>query len=225
MTTTEINYNEAFNLFIGNDDYRPELMHPYKQNGKYYATDAHSMIFLPCEEVELNFVEQDKPKSEAVVPRDDMHNLNVSITISELEEKLIPEMIDEEIEKTETKKCSECDGEGKVEFEYSGNKRTYTIEEDCPECDGSGNIEREFMQKTGKKVANPMKKFQMHEVGFMYKELRRLVDVARVLGEETVVKKFGTATQANLFKCGKATILIMPVVSTDWDNSEFTLIF
>jgi len=41
MTTTEINYPKVFQLFATKDELRPNMMHPFKQDGFYYATDAH----------------------------------------------------------------------------------------------------------------------------------------------------------------------------------------
>lgn len=223
MVTTEINYDQLFKLFCTEDELRPEMMHPYKQGERYYATDATAMIFMPTNEAELPFVEQDKPQSDKVIPRE--KTMQIEILVSDIERKMLPEMIDEEIEKTETKECSECEGKGQVEFEYSGNKRTYTIEDDCPECDGSGKIEREFSVKTGKKIPNPRKVYFMHEVGYMYYNLERLVKAAKLCGADTITKTFGSRTQASVFDLGnRITILVMPTLVEQYDEPEIPVI-
>lgn len=223
MVTTEINYQELFNLFINDDELRPEMNHPYKQGNRYFATDATAMVFIPCDRVELNYPEQDKPQSDKVIPRD--KTMQVVISISEIESKLTPEMIDEEIDKVKKEKCSECDGEGQVEFEYYGNKRTYTIEEDCPECGGAGDLEIEYSEKTGRKIPNRNKQFFMHDVGYMYYQLERLIKAARICGVETVVKTFGTRTNASVFDLGNdITVLIMPTMIDEYIEKEIPVI-
>lgn len=227
MTTTEINYDQVFQLFISNDELRPLMCHPYKQGGKYYATDAHSMIILPIEKANLDYPEQDKPISDAVVPKET--TCNIEIKISDLEAKLIPEIIDEIIEEEKEDKCEECDGDGEVEFEYdatSKNKwQSFTMEADCPICEGAGTITETIKKPTGKKIPNPAKKYKMFEVGFMYEQLKRLIDACNLLGVETITKTYGTPTNANIFKCGDAVILIMPAMSYEVPEEEFTVIF
>src|ERR1035437_8413099 len=113
MTTTEIDYEKVFRLFSQKDGLRQEMNNPFKQNGKYYATDAFSMIFMPIEKAELTFIAQSKPDATAIIPRES--NCNIEIKVSDIERQLIPDMIEETIDEEVMKKCYECDGDGKVE--------------------------------------------------------------------------------------------------------------
>ena len=223
MVTTEIDYEKLFQLFVGDDELRPEMMKPYQQAGKYFATDATAMVFIPTNKVSLRFGEQDKPQSDKVIPRE--KTMSVVISISEIESKLTPEMIDEEIDKIKKSDCAECDGDGQVEYEYSGNKRTYTIKEDCPECGGAGELEIEYTEKTGKKIPNPCKQFFMHDVGYMYYQLERLIKAAKIVGADTITKTFGTRTNASVFDLGNdITVLIMPTMIDEYIEKEIPVI-
>src|SRR3990170_3679542 len=53
-TINKINYGKAFQLFVSKDELRPDMLTPFKQDNKYFATDAMAIIFIPIEEVEYN---------------------------------------------------------------------------------------------------------------------------------------------------------------------------
>lgn len=215
-------YKKAFQLFVSKDDYRPEFMQPFKRNGVYYATDAYSAMILPETVADLGYEEQLKPDIEKVIPKEE--TMNVEIKISELKDKMILELIDEEIEYGKNVKCPECEGEGTVEAEYDGKEKTWEIEVDCPKCDGCGNSEETYKRKTGKQVPNPISKYRLLDVGYQYTQLGRLIAAAELLGADTIVKTFGTRTSPSLFKVGEAKFLVMPSLMNDEDVNEYSLI-
>ena len=94
MTTTEINYDKSFQLFINKDDYREQCQKPFKYKDKYFASDGYGLMFLPTSEVELPYPEKEITSFSAVIEKP--KTLNQEISVLELERKLIPEMIDEE---------------------------------------------------------------------------------------------------------------------------------
>lgn len=206
-----MDYEKLFNLFVGKDDVRPELNQPFKKGGKYCATDAHSLIFISEEKANLNFPEQDKPSIETVIPKED--TCYIEIKVSEIESQLIPDMIDEEIEGEEIE-CDECEGEGEVEWSFG----IYDRMDDCPACGGSGTIQESRTKKTGNKIPNELKGFEMLGVGFRYKELRRLLDAAKIIEAETIIKTNGEINTANLFTVGDFKILVMPCLYNDFNN-------
>ena len=95
----------------------------------------------------------------------------------------------------------------------------------CPVCNGSGIIEKEITEKTGRKIPNPNKKYKMFGVAFSYEQLNRLLTACKMMGLDKITRTYGTERNGNLFKCGDASILIMPMVSIDAPESEFTIIF
>jgi len=191
MTTTEIDYKKLFQMFCGTDEMRPSMHTPFKQNGMYFATDAHSMIFLPIEKAELNLRDEEKIKATAVIPKET--NCNIEINIADIERQLIPEMIDDFYE------CSTCDGEGEQECDLG-----HTHE--CSRCGGDGNLKK----NNGIKIPNESTKFIMFETGFTYKQLKRFVDAVKMIGVEKITKTFGTIKAGNLFQVGDFGIIIMP---------------
>lgn len=191
-TETQIDYKKLFQMFVGNDEMRPRLNRLFKVDGKYVATDAHSMIFLPVDKIELDIQEYpDSPRVDGVIPA--KTNCNVEINISDIERQLIPEMIDE------TEECYACNGEGEQECDL-GHLH------ECIRCNGEGDIKK----KNGNKVPNPNTKFEMLEAGFTYKQLKRLVDAVKIIGVDKITKTFGTKEGANMFHVGDFGIIVMP---------------
>jgi hypothetical protein len=211
---SKVDYEKIFWLFAGEDESREELNRPFKQEGMYYATDAHSLILLPVEKAELNFPEQYKPKAWAVVPQES--DCNVEINLADIERQLIPDLTDETITEEVRSKCTNSDCEkGVVECDMGHDH-------ECPTCYGEGEIIESIEKPTGKKKVREEKLFKMLGVGFQYKQLRRFVDACNLMGVKTVTKTFGTAwNKANLFKCGEATILIMPAIISGDEEGEF----
>lgn len=221
-TTTLIDYEKLFKLFVSKDELRPDLDHPFEQNGKYYATDAHALVFVDARLVNLPYPKQEKPEVWKVVPNKE--TCNIEIKVSELEKNLISEMIDEEIEYGKDIECKECKGEGEVEWEYDGLLRTYENEFTCPACDGDGLESKTYFKKTGKKIPNPLTKHKMFEVGFLHGQLQRLIDASKIIGVENITKIFGEKSNANVFQVGNVTVLVMPAMIEDYDP-EFTVVF
>ena len=223
MITNEINYEEVFKLFVHpQTDWPTVFQQPFKQGNIYCATDARSLIFLPIEKADLPFKEQKRPNATAIIPQDVI--FNDEINLPELYDKLIPEMIDEEIIKESEKECKECDENGEVQFKYLGNLRTHYMYAGCPVCNGSGIIEKEITEKTGRKIPNPNKKYKMFGVAFSYEQLSRLLTACKMMGLDKITRTYGTERTGNLFKCGDASILIQPMVIIDVPESEFTII-
>lgn len=196
-----INYEEVFALFVSDDEMLPNLMHPFKQGGLYFATDGHSLICLPEGVAELPYKDQDKPKCLSLI---EPYNCCVPIVLAELESQLIPDMIEEVL----SEYCDECDGDGTVVFIYTSKKgREYHSEDDCPLCDGNG----EFTKKTGKKIPNPDKSFLLLEKCFTYKQLARLVAACKLMELATITKVADLTNNGVIFQCGEAKILLMPL--------------
>lgn len=216
MITTEVNYNKAFELFVGKDQLRPIMHQPFKQQGFYFATDAMGLIYMPINEAELNYQEQDKPSCFLIIPK--KQDVNIEININELEAKLVPELIDEMKVTQKEVECKECDGDGSVECDLGHDH-------ECTECDGTGEVESEIKEPTGNKIPNPDKPFIMFGVAFAYWQLKRLVDTCKVLDVEQIIKTNGSTTQGNVFNLGKINVMIMPLSIYGIEGKETVTIF
>lgn len=212
-------YLKLFEMFCGKDPIhtREVFLQPFKQFGHYIATDYHSAIILPCDKTQIDFIEQEKPNVFSILSKTKC--LETTISVSKLEQALVPEMIDEEITTGKYVTCDECGERGLVGWEY----KSHTKEFECPECDGSGYSEEPKTHKTGKQIPNPRRIFRAFgDVGFYDKELRRLVEACKFMGEETIVRVAGGEKSANEFKVGDFTIVVMPCMISAWDLTEVT---
>lgn len=216
MVTTEINYEKAFELFISTDQLRPIMHQPFKQGEMYFATDAMGLIYMPIKEAELNYKEQDKPTCISIIPKN--ADLQIELSIDEIEAKLIPELIDEMKVIEKEVECKECDGDGSIECDLGHDH-------ECTECDGTGEIEQEIKEPTGNKIANPDKPFMMFNVAFAYWQLKRLIDTCKILGVEKIVKTNGNEKQGNVFALGNVNVMIMPLSIYGVEGKEVVTIF
>jgi len=199
---TAIDYNRLFNMFTGNDDSRRFMKQPFKQDGKYIATDAICMIWMPTDKIGLHYEELERPSVQHAIPTK-THN-PISIDIEHLKSKLIAPMVDEYTQAKQV--CPECDGEKKVRCNY-GHKH------DCDECKQTGFVQDG--EKTGKQIMDPDAKFIIHDVAYSWKNLKKLFKACEILGVSTIQKVSGTGGSGNLFLAGEASILIMPLYQGD----------
>ena len=203
MNNTKIDYDKVFQLFIDSDS-DSDIRHPFQQGDYYYASDCCSLISLPIDIADLPYQEQDKPTDTfSILPRES--NCNIEINVSELEAKLIPEMVDETF--TEEKECKNCDGEGELECNL-GHKH------DCEDCEGTGKIIT-LLKQTTNKIPCQTEQYKMFDIYFQYRQLKRLIDACQLLNVETIIMVFKLPNDGNLFICGGAKILIMPTMIND----------
>jgi len=125
------NANKILQLFLADKDSLTDWMHKlFTVNGKTGATNAYSVVLLPLSSA----YEDMSNKFEGIIP---IPNCSIRYSIAKLKEcyNKIP-LVDIPAEKT----CSECDGDGQVEYEYNGKESTHYKYIDCPLCDGEGFI-------------------------------------------------------------------------------------
>src|ERR1039457_4029463 len=97
---------QVFELFTGNDDLRPVMKTPFKRDGYYFATDAHSLVYM-ADAIDLGYAENIKaPNCLAVIPSE--RHAPISIDMFDLEREIngVTPIVDETID------CYDCDGEG-----------------------------------------------------------------------------------------------------------------
>lgn len=207
-----VNYKKAFELFVGNDQLRPEMHQAFKQGGYYFATDAMGLIYMPIEDAELNYKEQDKPPCISIIPKN--AEMKKELNINDIEAKLIPELIDEMKVIEKIIKCTECDGDGSIECELGHCH-------ECIDCDGKGEIEFQIEEPTGNKIARPDKPFMIFNVAFAYWQLKRLIDTCKILGVEKITKVNGKGRGDNhVFSLGNVNVIISPISVYELSNNE-----
>lgn len=203
-----MNLEKLFNLFVSHDDFRNDIQTPFKQGNYYFATDAHSMIYIECDKAKLDYEERLKPNALHIV-ESDLHepikvDINLICSFITDKHKEMNEIIEE------LKTCKDCRGSGEVEWEYNH----YTKEDECPVCEGC----RQSMQEveTDKIIVDHSTIYEVFDSKFNYTLLDRLVNSCRMIGEPCY-KIRGVERQSFHFKCGDFTIVLMPMMSQDAD--------
>lgn len=148
--TENKNWNELFDFFCDeNNVLHPWMAKPFLNTsyqgtifGDIWATDGYLVLIISSKLVGTNF---DKFEQKTFIPEILPEDKQKVVTIKSLQAAL--EQCDkEEIIEEEEFECPECNGEGKVTWEYSsttGKMKTYEREEDCPVCDGNGYTYKE----------------------------------------------------------------------------------
>lgn len=210
MNNTQIDYKALFQMFVSDDELRPQICRPFKKNGSYYATDSCSMIILPVEKADIDFQEySDSISVGKVIPKE--NTCEIKINIADLDRQLIPDFIDETVTIGKDIKCEDCNGDGHVEWEYSANGgRTHYMKENCPVCSGCGYLEETSTKPTGRRIPDPTKRFKMLDAYFLDKQIRRFLEACKMIGAETVTKTSGTEKSANIFQVADFIIIVMP---------------
>jgi hypothetical protein len=217
MITTE-KIKEIFLLFVGTDEIRPKFNQPFKQDGKYIATDCNSLILLSENTGQdsgwsgdlLGFGAQTDPNCSGVIQQvQQVQPEQIEINLADLEAQLIPDYEDEK--RDEETKCDDCEGSGSVDFVYNSrgiSGKTYKNKEDCPVCGGGGKTSKEVL--TGNKVPIMTTQFKMLGVGFMYRQLKRLLDASKLAGVTSITWLASNKKGPNLFQVGIFSIIVMP---------------
>ena len=199
-------YNKIFKLFVGNDDLRPKMHHPFRYKDYWCATDAHAMVYIPVDIADVEHSEETINCSPFIPPQVTCHHV---VNVADFKSKLIVELVPDETD------CEECDGSGVVEYEYDGKDISDTQTLDCPLCNGHGTI-----TNSKKLVPNVYANFRYKGVVFSYRNLIKLVSACEEMGEETFTVIHLDARKASYFKVAELTILIMPVMNDNYTEIQ-----
>lgn len=141
--------NDILNMYVDSEGKRPDFVNPFFQGNYVCATNGHVLLKVNKQIVSSEYKELDKPnclKFFKTLNNEEKISLNY---LKELLSKV--ELVDETKEVGQDVECSECDGEGVVEWEY----KRWTRDLDCPVCDGEGYSSTVKQVPTGKKIRDP----------------------------------------------------------------------
>ena len=132
-------WGRLISLFTASEEQmRPTLTKPFKQDGYICATDTHVIICVAehlIPEGQYKYEVLDKPSVEEVMPP---HDPKFSVSLSELINAFVVSGIDYS---TTTVECHECDNDCEVEWKYTdedGDEHSRFME--CPCCNGTGYV-------------------------------------------------------------------------------------
>lgn len=207
-------YGNVLNLYIGKDELRDWISKPFFIGKLAIATNTHELVFFDkkLSEIELDVCGNENPQL-ILNNIPEQRNQQYKLNIVEIEEYLknAPRV---DILKTVGKdvKCTECEGEGQVEWEYE----RWTKEFDCPKCNGGGYESESRQVPTGEKEIDGLNLVDIKESRFSIKMIDRLIKVKNLLNENEITLVFQEAeNMANIFRIGNVEILCMPMRKCD----------
>lgn len=181
-------YLELLSLYVAASDIQEFLLHPYPVGDYICATNRISIISIPAAFIDHTFQDTAIPsfKRATEITLSGIHSSGFChvISLEALNEAISflptePEMITS----GEDIKCSECGGEGTVEWEYSDkNDRSYFEYFDCPVCDGTGYIIHSEKHPSGRMVPYPHSTIGFRSHNIAYSQLSLLVKSMQILG-------------------------------------------
>ncbi len=204
---------ECFSLFYGNDELRPAFYNPNIWNDKVYATDAHVLIYVDEKEIDFEWSNECEP-----------HNLTTILPTPNILETLnIPDLeqyksVDELKSVGKDIKCSECDGDGKVEWEYE----QWTKDFECPKCYGEGYEHLAKTMLTGNKTFRNIK-VKIKDSYLDIFKFNNVLKVQEILGGDIELLFCETDKSALLFKVGICGIIVMKLSMISDDDEILEL--
>lgn len=210
----KIDEKSLFDLFVGDDVYRPQLHKPFLQDGYVVATDANILIRVRQELLNGEYTEN--PHAPTVSKVLTNHNFDKVVTLEKLEAAIAQcPLEDEEILISDAVDCPDCDGDGEVEWEYTDKDlNTYHKYYECPVCHGSGMLRPAKYRKTGRKIPEYNAPIDVYGLNFSAKLLMRLCDAMKLLGisqAQYAARHFGAA---NIFRLINGVDVILMPLST-----------
>jgi len=207
------NYNEVLEVFKGNEELREWLNKPFYIGEIAMATDSYSMCIVD-KNLTDGFIETDyknKDKLMSIIPKDVNVNKPISKDVLLIAINSAP-LVDETKLVGKDVECSECLGEGYVEWEY----KNHTKEHECPECNGDGQSERSRFIPTGKKIMDNNACVKINYSFFRVGLLKKLLSVCDILNiDEVVLLNMTDKYKGSLFQIGEAKIVLMPMGNTE----------
>lgn len=210
-------YGNILNLYTGKDELRDWINKPFFIGNLAIATNAHELVFFDknLSEIELDVCGNVNPQL-ILNNIPEQRNQEYKLNIEEIENYLnIAPKVD--VLKTVGKdvKCTECEGDGQVEWEYE----RWTKEFDCPKCDGEGYESESRQVPTGEQEIDGLNLVDVKESRFSIKMIDRLIQVKNMLNENEITLVFQEAeNMANVFRIGNVEILCMPMMKRDNDE-------
>jgi predicted nucleic-acid-binding Zn-ribbon protein len=202
-------YLDILNLFIGKDLLRDWVNKPFQLDNLAISTNATELVFFEKSllTVDLETCEHKNPqKILEQIPTE--KNINFSLNITEIEKCLITvPIIDVTKEVGNDIVCSECKGDGQVEWEYERWSKDF----DCPKCDGDGYESVSKSVPTGEKKLDDLYLIDVKSNRFSVRIIDKLLKVMKLLNETEILLIFDNKGKNSVFQIGNVRILAMPV--------------
>ena len=213
-----MDYTKLFDLYVKKE---PDTMSAWmtkpflnSADGNVWATDGHAAVIVAMDVAGLQY---DKLEKKLAMPCELPTEKHLHLFADQIREAVEKCPKDEVMEEKEVK-CKECDGTGRVLWEYKASTKfdSYDHEFDCPVCDGDGSI----YEEVGTGRFEPAKKAgaRIGEAVFSAWQLDRLLRTMALLGyDEIAIITEPHRSRATMFRIGDIKVLQMPMYT---DNAK-----
>jgi hypothetical protein len=208
--------NQAFEMFLGNDEMRPILNNPFILNGYTYATDSNVLIRTKNENIDFKFENKAEGKTPNAETLFKEKTLNKVMDFSGLDFESL-KTADELIDSGEDIACEECEGEGEVEWKFEQHTNKF----ECPICDGSGFKEETKRIKSGNKTFESNTYLKINNSFFYINIFYKLMKCAKLVGGDIVLTNGVQYSDPMIFEVGNCELMICPVN----DSSRYSRVY
>ena len=205
------NEKKALQMFCATDGCREWMFTPFfndMDEGRLMATDGYVIIRIDASLIRGKY----EHRSQRIPPvLLDACYTDRTVLFSDIEEAfnrfvLVPEKVSKDGGSIE---CPECDGTGRVEYEYedlSGN--THWHEEFCPICFGTGERPDSQLIETGRMILPEGCTFGLGDVIIKADDMWRMVSALRLMGFERMRLWRTTYLGTQVFSVGGDGIMV-----------------
>lgn len=182
--------------FASKDMMRQTLLYPQKQDGFYYSSDAHSLVWFEesVAKIETKYIEK-APKYSTVI------HLSYSDKII-LSAKELYKIFSDKIPIINLQKeCENCEGEGVQECNLGEAH-------ECSSCGGSGC----YFVIPYVKVLDSSCTILLKDTCFNFGKFKKIIDTILYLGYDEFEWKKTEINKGNVFTSSEINFLLMPIV-------------
>lgn len=200
--------DELLQMFVSIDEHRVKFMKPWRERNQVFATETHILIRVNGYLTTADYPQYNSDNTNKLFPTGTPNGILTALTL-ENAISYAP-LIDEMITVGEDVDCKECNGDGRVDWEY----RHWTRAFECPVCDGSGYMSLSKSEPSGRKVIAPDAAVRIGLLNFRVSLLQLLLEAMRFCDCVECTVTFGSSTAATLFNLNDdIDIIIMPIFS------------
>jgi hypothetical protein len=214
--------DDLLSEFVSKEQGETRMAHPYNEDGKIIATNAHVMLIAPdkyFKEVPQNGAANSFPNWKKAVPAErEPHDAVITMSVAEEVFNSIP-VHDLYEWKDEYEICSECDGEGTTECDECGH------EKDCSECEGEGKFKKMVADKS-KAIGTAFSSkavVKINDVYFNANFLRKAYAVMKRIGAPNMVFNRLEKQSACVIVWEDVKVIVMPMMV--WDDAIDTEVY
>lgn len=207
-------YDSILKLYVSGDD-NIVYSKPFIVDDIVCATNLYELVYFDKSLSDVTTVcDKDLSKNiKIIIDKKENMSFDLDIDVIGTALKNVP-LVDVMKRVGEDVTCSECGGDGIVEWEYS----TWRKEMDCPKCKGDGYQECSSLVKSGEMVADKKYLFKIKNSRFSAESIERLLKVKNILNETKITMVYQDMnTDKSIFRIGTVTIVCMPILETEDD--------